>query len=62
VGAFSIDGRRVRSLASGRRPAGREEITWDLLDEAGNRVPAGVYLIRARLDDSVWSRSVTVVR
>lgn len=62
VDAFSVDGRRVRRLAVGTRPAGREEIAWDLRDESGRRVPAGVYLIRARLGDSAWSGRVMVVR
>lgn len=35
---------------------------WDLRDEAGNLVPAGVYLVRARLDDTVWSERVTVIQ
>jgi hypothetical protein len=62
VDAFSVDGRRVRCLASGWHPAGHREIAWDLRDEAGNRVPAGVYLVRARLDAAVWSERVAVVR
>ncbi len=62
VEAFSVDGRRVWRLANAWHPAGRGEITWDLRDEAGNRVAAGVYLVRARLGDSVWSERVSVVR
>ena len=62
VDVFGVDGRRVRRLASGHRPAGREEIAWDLRDDSGHRVPAGVYLIRARLGDSAWSGRVAVVR
>lgn len=62
VDAFSVDGRHVRRLAGGWHPAGRREISWDLRDEAGNRVPAGVYLVRARLDVTVWSERVVVVR
>ncbi len=60
--AFSIDGRRVRQLTNGSQPAGHGQIAWDLGDDAGNRVPSGVYLIRALLDDTVWSGRVTVVR
>lgn len=61
VDAFSVDGRHIRRLAGGWHPAGRREIAWDLRDEAGNRVPAGVYLVRARLDGTVWSERVAVV-
>ena len=59
---FSVTGRRVRSLASGWRNAGRSDLEWDLRDENGVRVAAGVYWLRARLADRVWSHPVTVVR
>lgn len=62
VAAYSVDGRRVRQLARAWHRAGRGEVSWDLRDEAGHRVPAGVYLLRARLGDSLWSRRVAVVR
>jgi hypothetical protein len=62
VEAFSVDGRRVRSLANAWHPPGRGEISWDLRDESGHPVPAGVYLIRARLGDTVRSQRVAVVR
>ena len=62
VDAFGADGRHVRRLASGGHPAGRSEIVWDLRDEGGRRVPAGIYLVRARVDDTVWSRRVAVVQ
>jgi len=59
---FSVTGRRVRSLASGWRPAGRGDLEWDLRDENGVPVATGVYWLRARLGDRVWSHPVTVVR
>jgi len=62
VEAFGVDGRRVRRIANAWHPAGRGEIVWDLRDDAGNRVAAGIYLVRARLGDSVWSARVSVVR
>lgn len=61
VDAFSVDGRHVRRLASGWRPAGHGEVAWDLRDDAGNRVPAGLYLVRARLGVSLWTRRVAVL-
>ena len=61
VDAFSVDGRHVRRLASGWHPAGHREISWDLRDESGNRVPAGIYLVRACLDGTVRSERVAVV-
>ena len=62
VEAFGVDGRRVRRIANAWHPAGHGEITWDLLDDSGNRVAAGIYLVRARIGGSVWSERVSVVR
>ena len=62
VEAFSVDGRRVRRIANAWHPAGRGEIGWDLHDDAGNRVAAGIYLVRASLGDTRWSTRVSVVR
>jgi hypothetical protein len=45
---FGLDGRRVRDLASGPRPAGAYHADWDGRDDAGRGVAAGLYL--ARLD------------
>jgi len=62
VDAFGVDGRHVRHIANAWHPAGRGEIAWDLRDDTGNRVAAGIYLVRARLGASVWSERVSVVR
>lgn len=62
VDVFSESGRRVRELASGWRPAGRGELKWDLRDHSGHPVPAGIYLVRARLGGQLMTRTVAVVR
>jgi hypothetical protein len=59
---FSVSGRHVRSLVNGPRPAGRSEVEWDLRDGNGERVAAGIYLLRVRLGERIWSRRVTVIR
>jgi hypothetical protein len=43
---WSVDGRRVTTLLSGRRPAGENEVRWDGRNAAGDRVASGVYLFR----------------
>jgi FlgD Ig-like domain len=40
---YTPDGRLVRKLFGGERPAGRQTARWDGRDEAGRRVAAGVY-------------------
>jgi hypothetical protein len=45
---YDVTGRRVRELAMGTRPAGEQALVWDLRDDQGRGVDAGLYL--ARLD------------
>ncbi|TMQ50943.1 MAG: T9SS type A sorting domain-containing protein [Candidatus Eisenbacteria bacterium] len=45
---YDATGRRVRGLASGAQPAGEHALAWDLRDERGHAVRAGLYF--ARLD------------
>ena len=62
VEAFDLGGRRVRTLLSGRREAGRADVTWNLRDGQGLPVQAGVYLIRAILPGKVVTHRAVVVR
>jgi hypothetical protein len=43
---LDVRGRRVALLEDGLRSAGRHDITWDATDDAGRRVPSGVYFYR----------------
>ncbi len=45
---FDLGGRRVRRLVEGSLPAGVHQSTWDGADDAGRRLPAGVYLSTLR--------------
>jgi hypothetical protein len=38
-----VQGRRIRTLVTGARAAGRHEVVWDGTDETGKRVASGVY-------------------
>ena len=48
VGAFDIAGRRVRNVWSGIFPGGSADVSWNGLDDQGQRVPAGIYFIRVK--------------
>jgi hypothetical protein len=37
-------------------------VEWDLSDGNGTRVAAGIYLLRVRLGERIWTRRVTVIR
>jgi uncharacterized repeat protein (TIGR01451 family) len=49
IGVYNVAGRLVKSLAKSTQPAGRHTATWNGTDEAGARVPGGVYFVRVRL-------------
>lgn len=59
---FDVTGRLVRTLATGERPAGRASLEWDLADDRGQPLAAGVYLVRADVAGQLFSRRVVVVR
>jgi hypothetical protein len=66
-GAVTLDvldasGRRVASLG-GNFAAGRQQLTWDGRDEAGARLPAGLYFVRMRVAGrDVGTRRITLLR
>jgi hypothetical protein len=49
IGVYNVAGRLVKSLTRSSMPAGRHTATWNGTDEAGARVPGGVYFVRVRL-------------
>jgi len=46
LAVFDASGRRVRQLAAGTFSAGEHTVSWDLRDEAGRAVSAGLYFAR----------------
>jgi flagellar hook assembly protein FlgD len=46
VCVFDVNGRLVKTLASGAYPAGRHVARWDGMDAGGRAAPAGVYWAR----------------
>jgi hypothetical protein len=47
VRVFDREGRPVRNLIDGVRSSSRVQITWDGLDDRGNAVPTGIYVVLA---------------
>jgi hypothetical protein len=54
---FDVRGRLLRSM----RPSGSGEVQWDGTDDAGRRLPAGVYWIRVFAGGVQASRKVVLV-
>lgn len=50
ISVYDVGGRHVRTIARGRRTAGRGEVTWDLRDESGSRVRMGLYFVQLTVD------------
>jgi flagellar hook capping protein FlgD len=57
-----VSGRRVRTLAHGRMPAGTVELAWDLTDERARRVAPGVYAVIIRAGADRVARKLLVIR
>jgi flagellar hook capping protein FlgD len=62
VDVFDLAGRRIRTLVASLEAAGIHHVDWDLLDERGHRVDAGLYLVKAELEGLIRLRRLAVVR
>jgi hypothetical protein len=51
----------VRRLVDAGRPAGATQVTWDLADNRGRPVAAGVYFVMLTLDGARAGRRAVVV-
>jgi hypothetical protein len=60
IEVFDLTGRRLRSLDERGSPSGR--VFWDGTDHAGLQVPNGVYLLRASIEGTLWTRRVCLIR
>jgi hypothetical protein len=59
---FDTQGRRVRELVRGTRPAGEHRVAWDGRDEAGNAVPGGLYFARLQVSGRVLDTRIVRLR
>jgi hypothetical protein len=60
---FDVAGRTVKTLVNGPMPARRNhEVVWNGLDEAGNRVPSGVYLYQLVTDDLTATKKMALLK
>ena len=57
VEVFDLLGRRVATLVDETSPAGVQKLVWET-----RQMPAGLYLVRFNVDESVETRAVTLVR
>jgi len=59
---YDAGGRRVRTLDAGGRSAGEHVISWDLRDEAGRPVGAGLYFARFESEGRRLTQKIMALR
>lgn len=62
VRIVDVTGRAVRTLVDGTLEAGTHTLQWNLSDDSGHLVPAGLYFVRARVGSTTLTQRMTVVR
>jgi hypothetical protein len=62
LAVFDLSGRRVRTLDHGTALPGRHSTAWNLRNDDGGRVDAGVYFVRLDLGPEHRSQKLVVVR
>ena len=60
LGIFDVAGRRVATVATGLRAAGRTTLIWDGKLTGGEAAPSGVYRAVLRTSDARISRSLVL--
>ena len=59
---LDASGRRVRRMPSVWQESGARHVFWDGSNDAGGRVPPGIYLVRLRFGDRTAETRVTLLR
>ncbi len=62
VAVFDLGGRMIAVLEEGSRPAGHSEVSWRGIDQAGQPVPSGVYLVQLKLQDGMFTRRIVLAK
>ncbi len=62
LSVYDLAGRKLRTIFSGQVRSGVHRWEWDLRDDAGRRVPGGVYFCRASAAGGSSTARVTVLR
>jgi len=59
---YDVQGRRVRTIASGPRESGSHVLRWDGLDEGGHPAEPGAYFVRATSRGEIATRRLALLR
>ena len=59
---YDIQGKRIRTLFTGIKPAGPHKLTWDGKTDSGDITVSGVYFVSMRQsDNNIKSRSQKII-
>ncbi len=59
---YDVTGRLMRTLVQDVRDAGRHEVMWRGVDDAGQQVPSGIYLYRLEAGSYVETHRMTLLK
>jgi hypothetical protein len=62
LAVFSLQGRRVATVTSGRLAGSTHRLRWDGRTAEGGRLPAGVYMMRLLIDGQALTRRLVLMR
>lgn len=62
VAVYDLQGRLVRTLEQGARPAGRHDLIWDGLDGHGQQMASGAYVVRLDAAGARSSLRLTLIK
>ncbi len=59
---YDVNGRAIRTLASGSFSAGMHSVVWDARDDGGREVASGTYLYRIVTDKGTFVKRMTLLK
>jgi cytochrome c553 len=62
ISVYSIAGGKVRTLIEGEKEAGRYVVSWDGMDDRGNKLSSGLYFIRYQAGSHIFTRKAVLLR
>ncbi|TET77712.1 MAG: T9SS type A sorting domain-containing protein, partial [Candidatus Cloacimonadota bacterium] len=62
VSIFSITGRKIATLLSENLKRGKHTILWKGTTTSGERVPSGIYFIKAQMGEKTETKKVSILR
>ncbi|MCF7918378.1 MAG: right-handed parallel beta-helix repeat-containing protein [Candidatus Cloacimonetes bacterium] len=59
---YNLKGQKIKTLENGILPAGRHSVVWKGNDDSGHRVGSGMYFIKLKVGDEVFTNKVVLIK